>query len=67
MKKENKIDCEESVRMKVAEAAKILGVGSENVRVGILNGNYPFGTAVKTSTHYTYVIIRKKFYQYIGQ
>ena len=57
----------ESVRMKVSEASKILGVGAENIRVGILNGNYPFGTAVKISTHYTYVIIRRKFYEYIGQ
>lgn len=58
---------EESIRLKVSEVAKILGVGAENIRVGILNGNYPFGTAVKTSTHYTYVIIRKKFYEYIGK
>lgn len=58
---------EEPIRLKVSEVAKILGVGAENVRVGILNGNYPFGTAVKTSTHYTYVIIRKKFYEYIGK
>jgi hypothetical protein len=54
------------VRMKVAEAAKILHIDPENLRIGIRFGDYPFATATKTSSHYTYVIIRKKFFDYIG-
>lgn len=54
------------VRMKVTEAAKILCIDPENLRLGIRNGDYPFAVATKTSTHYTYVIIRAKFFDYIG-
>jgi hypothetical protein len=55
------------VRMKVAETAKILQIGPENLRIGIRFGDYPFATATKTSSHYTYVIIRSKFFAYIGR
>ena len=57
---------ENSVRMKVTEAAKILHIDPEGLRIGIQLGIYPFATAIKTSTQYTYVIIRKKFFDYIG-
>lgn len=55
------------VRMKVTEAAKILGISPLNLRLGIRNGDYPsFATATKTSSRYTYVVIRAKFFDYIG-
>lgn len=55
------------VRMKVTEAAKILGIDPENLRIGIRNGDYSsFAVATKTSSHYTYIIIRKKFFDFIG-
>lgn len=56
------------VRMKVSEAAKILQIGPDNLRIGIQMGDYPsFATATKTSSRYTYVIIRSKFFDYIGR
>lgn len=55
------------VRMKVTEAAKILHIDPEVLRIGIQLGVYPFATATKTSSQYTYVIIRSQFYAYIGR
>jgi hypothetical protein len=55
----------ESVRIKVSEAAQILGIGADTLRIALQNKHYTFGEAIKTSSHYTYVIIRKKLYDYI--
>lgn len=54
------------VRIKVSDAAKIMGIGPDTLRIGLQNGHYPFGEAIKTSTHYTYVIMRKQLYNYAG-
>lgn len=51
----------ESNRMKVSEAATLMGCSQETIRLGLIQGVFPWGYAVKTSDKFTYVIIRDKF------
>lgn len=50
----------------VKEAARIMGKDSESVRIGIIEGFLPIGTAFKRkgSSVYTYYISPKKFCEY---
>lgn len=52
--------------MNVIEAAKQLNKSPDFVRMGLQNGRLPFGTAVKTSSKWSYHISDKLFEQYIG-
>lgn len=54
------------MRMTVAEAASLMGVSRDYIRVGLQRGLLPFGTAVKMSNRYTYYISAKKLFEYIG-
>ena len=46
--------------MTVREAAKLIGVSPQTIRVGLQQGVFTWGQAVKSSTKYTYVINREK-------
>ena len=51
----------------VREAALLMNVGPQFVRVGIQQGVLPFGTAVKISgERYTYYISPGKLAEYVG-
>ncbi len=51
----------------VKEAALLMSVGPQFVRVGIQQGVLPFGTAVKISgDRYTYYISPNKLAEYVG-
>lgn len=50
----------------VKQAASLMGKCEQFVRVGLRNDRFPFGTAVKLSSHWTYYISPKLFYDYIG-
>ena len=52
--------------MTVAEAASLMGVSKDYIRIGLQRGLLPFGTAVKMSNRYTYFISANKFFEYIG-
>ena len=52
--------------LKVSEAAKIMGKSQQFIRLGLQHGILPFGSAVKTSSKWTYYISPVKFYEYIG-
>ena len=53
--------------MKVEEAAELMGVSLQFIRVGIQKGILPFGCAVQISgKKYTYYISRSKFEEYTG-
>lgn len=54
------------MRMTVAEAASLMGVSKDYIRVGLQRGLLPFGTAIKMSNRYTYFISSKKFFEYLG-
>ena len=47
--------------MTVKEVARELGTSQQTVRIGLQQGVFPFGVAVKSSSKYTYVIPREKF------
>jgi hypothetical protein len=50
----------------VKQAAEIMGVSQQFVRIGMQRGQLPIGTAVKMSSVWTYYISPKKFYEYVG-
>lgn len=57
----------EMERVKVSEAAKLLGVSEQYVRIGMQRGLLPIGSCVKTSTKWTYHISPYLLRQYIGE
>lgn len=60
-------ELQEKKKLSVAEAASIMGVSQQFVRIGLQRGSLPFGTAVKLSSIWTYYISPNKFYEYIGE
>lgn len=54
-------------RIKVSEAAKILGVSSQFIRIGLQRGTLPIGNAVKMSSRWTYYINPHQLEMYIGR
>jgi len=50
----------------VKEAAKIMGVSQQFVRIGMQIGQLPIGRAVQLSSIWTYHISPKLFYEYVG-
>ena len=53
-------------RITTQEAAKMLGVSQQFVRLGIRSGRLPIGTAVKMSTVWCYHISKIKLNAYLG-
>lgn len=51
----------------VKEAAKALGKSQMFIRVGLRQGKLPIGTAVKTSSQWSYHISPKLLKEYIGE
>lgn len=55
-------------KLKPKDVAKALGISIQAVRVGLQNGTFPFGWAIKTSeTRFTYAISPKLFEEYLGK
>ena len=52
--------------MTVKKAAKMMGKSEQFIRIGLRNQRFPFGTAVKTSSHWAYHISPQLFYEYLG-
>ena len=51
----------------VEQAARLMGVGKQFIRVGLQDGKFPFGYAIKiTGNRFTYYISPKKFTEYTG-
>ena len=48
-------------RVSVNEAARRMGVTPQFLRLGLRAGKFPFGTAVKMSSEWTYYISRTRF------
>ena len=53
-------------QISVKVASKLMGKSEQFIRIGLRNDRFPFGTAVKLSSHWTYYISPKLFYEYIG-
>ena len=57
----------ENNKITIAEAAKLMGVSQQFIRIGLQQGLFPFGCALKMSGgRYTYLIIRNKLLEYMG-
>ena len=55
------------INLPIEKAAKLMGVGKQFIRVGLQDGIFPFGYAVKISgNRFTYYISPKKFTEYTG-
>jgi hypothetical protein len=54
-------------RISVADAAKLLGVSQQFIRIGLRRGILPFGYAVKMSDRWTYHISKKQLNNYINE
>lgn len=52
-------------KITVNDVADALGVSPQSIRIGLQRGALPFGSAIKTSSKYTYVIYEKKLKEFI--
>ncbi len=55
-----------SERVKVSEAARVMGVSEQFIRIGMQRGTLPIGQAVKMSSKWTYYISPKLLEQFTG-
>lgn len=54
-------------RITIKQAAELLGVSQQFLRIGLQQGKFPFGVAVKTSpSRYTYYINSTQFVKYLS-
>lgn len=53
-------------RIKVSDAARLMGVSEQFIRVGLQRGLLPIGQAVKLSGRWTYYISPKLFEDFTG-
>lgn len=54
-------------RLTIKQAAELLGVSQQFLRIGLQQDKFPFGTAVKTSpSRYTYYISADRLLAYLG-
>jgi hypothetical protein len=54
-------------KITINEAARLMGKSQQFLRIGLQRGIFPFGTAIKLSSMWTYYINPKRFYEYIGE
>lgn len=52
-------------KITISEVADALGCSPQSIRLGLQRGELPFGSAIKTSSKYTYVIYEKKLKEFI--
>lgn len=52
-------------KLTVNDVAARLGCSPQTVRLGLQRGELPFGTAIKTSSKYTYIIYENKLRDFI--
>lgn len=54
-------------KLTISEAADLMGVSEQFVRVGLQRGVFPWGYAIQvSSTRYTYFISKQKFCEALG-
>ena len=54
-------------RMPVVEAAEMLGMNPQLLRLGLQQDRFPFGVAIQTSKRrWSYYVNRRKFFEYLN-
>lgn len=56
-----------SERISITQAAQMMGVSEQFVRIGMQRGILPIGSCVKMSSKYTYFIARERLNEYLGK
>jgi len=54
------------MRITVKDAAQMMGVSEQFVRIGMQRGKLPIGTCVKMSSKWTYYISKPLLEQFVG-
>lgn len=54
------------MRISVDKVAELMNTSPMTIRKGLQDGIFPFGYAVKTSSRYTYIIIKEDFESHTG-
>lgn len=49
----------------INDVAQRLGCSPQTVRLGLQRGELPFGTAIKTSSKYTYILYPEKIKEFM--
>lgn len=57
----------DNIMMTIEEAAKIMKVNPQTIRIGIQRKELPFGWCIKQNNRYSYFIPRKLFEDYFGR
>lgn len=52
-------------KITINQVAEMLGISPQSVRLGLQRGELPFGSAIKTSDRFTYVIYEKKLKEFL--
>lgn len=52
-------------KITVHDVALRLGKSPQSIRLGLQRGELPFGSAIKTSDRYTYIIYEKKLREFL--
>lgn len=60
------MNMQDSNRLSVATAARLMGASEQFIRVGLQQKELPFGFAIKMSGQWTYVITKQKFEEHTG-
>lgn len=53
-------------KITIKEASKLMHKSPQFIRVGLQTGKLPFGSAVKVSKRWNYIIYPDLFYKYVG-
>lgn len=57
----------EKKKITIKEASLLMKKSEQFIRVGLQRNLFPFGTAVKMSSRWSYYISPKLFYEYVGK
>lgn len=52
-------------KLTINDVSSMLGISPQTLRLGLQRKEFPFGTAIKTSNRYTYIIYDKKLKEYL--
>lgn len=52
-------------KITIQQVSKKLGISPQSLRLGLQRGELPFGSAIKTSGKYTYIIYEKKLKEFL--
>lgn len=53
-------------KITIKQASELMHKSPQFIRVGLQTGKLPFGSAVKVSKRWNYIIYPEMFYKYIG-